>query len=337
LEALSQTRSPNFATPRRIWLHGADVYEEMPYIKGRRLSNVALPSVGGVSGALLHTLHDQVSHALGHLHAAGVIHRDVHPDNIYLVVEVLNDEGGPVGQDHLESSDPDHQAWRADYLGRAILLPDGDYPTDLRVKFLKARDMFGPPFRVTWVLVDNTSALLEGRKGRAIAHGNYTPLEQEHGAAVAESDTYAFGATLFYAITGQELPSYTRRLKDPTHIPFPKGGSRWASFPEYLESLVSFDPGSRPRPHRKLPQDSYSPGWTGTVALDNDTFLWCDLFTPHCSLFTKQEIIAKHMHVGEALLQWAGGPQESLGPKRDDLWNHLSAWGEILGYRMPEW
>lgn len=81
LQRLQVTRIPNLATPRRIWESDRFFYEELPYVGGVSLSEAIISGAGGLTGTVLESFHSPLMTTLAAMHKAGVIHRDVHPDN----------------------------------------------------------------------------------------------------------------------------------------------------------------------------------------------------------------------------------------------------------------
>lgn len=264
LKALQNLGHSNIAVPRRVWEENDKVYEELPYIGGIRLSKAVATSVGGLTGSILESFHDQLVKVLSRLHESQIIHRDIHPDNIYMVIK--RDDGFP-------------QA------GKRSPLDDWEY------------DRFGSgsdPFLLAWVLVDCTFATLlsEANKAR-YRHGSYTPEDQEVGAVSSASDMYAFGATIYYGITGCEIPSFQTRRKNPSSLSvFPGGSHPSVQFPQHLERLLSLDPSNRPRAPYHLQLDTIMSGFTGALQVSEDTLLIADHFASETRLLKGQNALS---------------------------------------------
>lgn len=263
LHALKELGCANVAAPRAIWEEGGMVYEELPYVGGVRLSSTVAPRIGGLTGSVLESFHDQLMRTLGEMHAAQIIHRDVHPDNIYLVIH-------REGADSTRNKDDAKGPWSYDHFGYG----------DSR-------------FLLAWVLVDCTFATLISESGKSrYRHGSYTPEEQETGAACPASDMYAFGATLYYGITGREIPPFRVRYKDPESLDYPSGGHPSVGFPHYLERLLAFDAGERPAAPYSLSPDSVAPGYTGTLQLSDKEFLAADHFNTETRILAGRDAVA---------------------------------------------
>ena len=235
LYLLKDLNCPNIAAPRQIWVDGARVFEELPYLGGIRLSNAIAPGIGGLTGSVLESFCNQFEKILYRLGKAGIVHRDIHPDNIYMVI-----------------------VKKSGFSSRAFtenIIPSWDY------------EGFGDSldgFLIAWVLVDCTFATLFTQAGSShFSHGTYTPEEQILSAAVPASDLYAYGATLYYGITGTEIPSYqTRRLMPNALTHYPNG--RGAFYGEISQTIWS---GSSRwiRPSARLPKLAKPILWRATM------------------------------------------------------------------------
>ncbi|MCG8418197.1 MAG: hypothetical protein MJE77_09675 [Proteobacteria bacterium] len=218
----------------------------MPFIDGTRLCDAVLADGGGLGGSPLLRFIPDITGAIRALHQASLIHRDVHPHNIYMVIE---------------KATPEDQ--RQDWVN-----PD---PPRLTL-FGKS----GLGFR--WVLADCTSALLvhEAAKSPPMIHKPFTPEEQIQGAPTLASDAYAFGATLVYGISGFKIPTPAeRRLArmPPFHRHF--GGHPSWEFPEYLDDLLSMD-SSRRYLSEYLEESTSTPSVRGLMYVRDETYLRCD-------------------------------------------------------------
>jgi serine/threonine protein kinase len=264
LTALSRLRDldcPNIATPAQIWADGSCVYEELPHVGGVRLSKAIAPRIGGLTGAVLESFCKQLHSTLDCLHKEGIIHRDIHPDNIYMVI---------IKRANLSTSEFN--------------------------KLLKSRwnyDGFGSgddAFLIAWVLVDCTFATVLSEAGNLhFSHGPYTSEEQVLGSATPETDLYALGATIYYGITGTQIPSFqTRRLMPHLLSTYPNGGSASRYFSEYLQHLLSLNPAERQYMRKRLDErevkvqtvlddghDSVRALYYGTLPVSGTDFLRC--------------------------------------------------------------
>jgi serine/threonine protein kinase len=263
LHAIKELGCRSIATPRRIWKENGTVFEELPYVGGTRLSTAVAPGIGGLRGSVLENFHKGMLSVLRSLHDAGVVHRDIHPDNIYLVIR----KPEPVS---------------------ALGLHEGGEPWQYSV--------FGEndeQFLLAWVLVDCTFSTLLSRPGNnRYRHGSYTSGEQESGSAIPASDLYAFGATIFFGITGREVPSYQSRLADPELLAeFPSGGHSAINFPAHLRDLLSLNPPQRPSDSSRLQYGTTSYGYAGTLHIPDHTFLTADFFRSECRLRDPQDAI----------------------------------------------
>jgi serine/threonine protein kinase len=268
LEALSRLHISNLATPRKVWQTGDTTYEELPYVGGLRLSQAVFPALGGLTGSVLESFHDQMMATLGELHSAGIVHRDVHPENIYMVVER---ESEPI-----KVREAPRLQWHFDPFGIEAM------PAEIVHRHPEFFGV-GGRFRIAWVLVDCTFAsLISSPSKTSFRHGSFTPEEQELGKPTAASDMYAFGATLYYSITGKELPPFRERKAKPvTPAVFPRGGHPSYSFPRHLELLVALNASERPSTPTVLGSDTVTQGYTGTLRVGEGLFLLCDHYSSH--------------------------------------------------------
>lgn len=273
LERLRSSSIPNLAKPRAIWDDGRNVFEVLPYVGGIRLSQAVTPGIGELSGFVLETCHEQLMETLSAMHAAGVVHRDVHPENVYMVIE--RDPGPGV-----RPSVSARTTWKSNDFGTQFV-----------------------PFRIAWVLVDCSFACLADVPSPvSFRHGTYTPGEQEVGNPSPASDMYALGATIYYCITGEELPSYRQRQKNPD-LParFPSGGHPSVRFADHLERLVSLDPDQRPKADVRLHGDTVAEGFTGVLRVSDDVLLLCNHFDSFSRLANRRESIA---YFEKMVTQW---------------------------------
>jgi serine/threonine protein kinase len=213
LERIRELNHPNVLAPLRIWGDGRKVFEQLPYVGGIRLSAAVERSFGGLRGCVLEDFYKTLRSALSALHGAGVIHRDVHPDNIYLVVKPAAASGARRFKDY----------------------PYGD----------------SEPFGLRWILVDSTFAVTTEDDQPPCRHGSYTPEEQERGFPLPASDIHALGGTMYFGIVGADPPpahdrgdpvAFARSLPD-AHYPDDH-------FTEHLVDLLSPEPAVRLSPAR---------------------------------------------------------------------------------------
>jgi len=254
IEALSRlTDLPvtNIAKPLRIWSVGDYVYEELPYVAGIRLSDMIFSGHGGLQGALLESFAVSTKRSLAGLHAQGIVHRDIHPDNVYAVFRSTNDK-----QD---------EGWTYDAFGSF----DRDFnPTT--------------PFEIAWVIVDCTFVTLDQDiQAKAYYHGRFTPPEQVFGHAEAASDMYALGATMFYAALGRYIPSYT----EPSSCPFKRDDYVQPPYlQDYIERLLSRSPATRPKAVDEIKYTTAAVCYTGLLRAPHDNIVICSTSEIQCEL-----------------------------------------------------
>jgi hypothetical protein len=258
LEALGQIACPNVAGPRRVWRTVDKVYEQLPYVGGIPLQEAVAPDLGGLAGSMLESFHRQIRQVLATLHGAGIVHRDIHPANIYVVVKRPSDLAG------LPVTDAE-SAWIFDAFG------EGD-----------------DAFLVAWIVVDLTFATLVGDEQEAYRHGPYTPEEQQNGAATTASDMYAFGATLFFGQSGVDPPSPLDRRVNPRAD---EGPSQAWGFELYLRRLLALDPAERPPASERFREGSVAPGFTGVLRVDDDRFALVDMFPEYTRAVSGSEAL----------------------------------------------
>jgi serine/threonine protein kinase len=250
LAALAELRCPNIAAARRVWETERAVYEELPYVGGVPVQALVAPGMGGLSGSLLQSFHRQVELTLGRLHAAGIIHRDIHPANIYAVFK-RPAEMARMGENEVE------RTWLFDAFGGGQ-----------------------EAFLLAWVIVDCTfAAFVNDAAQSAYRHGAFTPEEQELGAATTASDMYAFGATLYYGITGTEPPSAQNRRLDPrAQLELPPWVRESNRFLHHVDRLLSLRPEERPAADPTRDEGSIASFYSGTVEFPGEGVILVDSF-----------------------------------------------------------
>lgn len=255
LTAIQKLDCPNLAKPRRIWELGSSVFEELPYVGGVRLSQAVARGIGGLRGSVLSSFQNQITKTLSSLHESGIIHRDIHPDNIYMVT------------------------WKPSETDRRGSPPwDGWGFAD---------------FLLAWVIADTTFATLVSESSKSYySHSPYTAEEQETTGALPASDMYAFGATMYYGITGREVPSFqTRKLNPKSLTDYPTGDSQSMNFSDYLASLLSLDPRRRQAPSYEPDRDTHHPQYTGTLRVSETVLLKIDMFQSQTRLLEGTEAL----------------------------------------------
>lgn len=265
LQALQELRHRNIITPRKVWIAGNQTWEELPLVEGTLLSRAVARGVGGLTGSVLYSCHKRLRAALEELHDAGLIYRDVHPDNVLLR---LTPKSGT------ESQAEDPASRGSDAFGQ-----------------LGASQPGGSGFFLEWILLDSTFALLakDAQTVPPVVHEWATPEEQAIGRPTYASDMYAFGATLYFGITGKEPPSATEIRDD-----YLNGGHPSVHFGEYLKRLLATSPADRPSSAEQLESNTYAPDYTGTIRLSDDSFILVNTFDNLTRLVTAREALEFH-------------------------------------------
>jgi serine/threonine protein kinase len=296
LHVIRTLRNVNIAGPNQIWVENGNVYEELPYVGGVRLSRTIVPGMGGLSGAVLESFCNDFHETLAALHRAGIIHRDIHPDNIYLLVS-----------DKASDDASQNQAQRSWYSNSF-----GGRP--------------GKEFRLSWVLVDCTSATLASNPMPILyRHGPYTPEEQMLGHVTPASDMYAFGATLYYGITGTDIPSFQRRKDDPRVLTeFPSGSHPRFGFANHLKDLLSLEPALRPMDNDRR-TDTVANEYTGTLQISETLLLVCDTFPMMCQCVPVSEALPIFWELRETY-QAREASEKSFNIHLRRICNDLDAW-----------
>ena len=84
---LIQIFNQHLVSPIKIWEKNGNFYEKVPYIEGWLISEILDQNDFGLNGAFLAKFIDEISDAIKMLHDSGIIHRDIHPDNIIFARE----------------------------------------------------------------------------------------------------------------------------------------------------------------------------------------------------------------------------------------------------------
>lgn len=261
LEALARIVCPNIAGPTRVWMTAEKVYEQLPYVGGVALEDAVAPGLGGLNGGMLESFQQQICQVLKTLHSAGIIHRDIHPANIYLVVKRPSE----LAELH-ETPDSAENGWIFDAFGAGE-----------------------NAFLVAWVVVDLTFAALDDDVDQeAYRHGPYTPEEQLDAAATTASDMYALGATMSFGRTGVDPPSPLDRRMNPTAESVP---TDHAGFDRYILRLLALDPAERPPATERLDLGSLAPHFYGVLRVDDDQYAWVDMFPSNTRIVSRREAL----------------------------------------------
>jgi serine/threonine protein kinase len=260
LERLQALRDPRVVAPTRCWRADGCVWEELPYVGGLRLSDAVGHGCGGLSGPVLEELLQDMAAILGRIHGAGVIHRDIHPDNIFMMATNV------VGRRAPSRDDEDRCVYgrnRFEEPRRASVVPV---------------DMRSPPFSITWYLVDNTFAICdhEASTRPPSSHDTFTAEEQVHGLPSHASDYYSLGATLYYCILGIDVPSPVQRRHRSTPLRMPRGSHPSTYFEQLMTSLLSLEPEERRL--RQVSGSTVIPGFTGLIRSSDRQLLAIDQF-----------------------------------------------------------
>jgi hypothetical protein len=249
LQALMDVDCEAIARPSRIWFEDGAVCEELPEVGGTRLSDAIVRDAGGLTGVVLEVFLDQMMEALHSLHRGGLIHRDVHPDNIFLLYE----------RD-----------------GERVASPGAAASNFKLVRFVLVDCTF-------------VALAADAGRLAPVAHGSFTPPEQVAGSPVPASDIYALGATIHHGILGKEIPEAAARVRDPACLgELPDGKHASIEFPEFLREMLDLDPAARPR-FNWLQKNSVVAQFTGAMLLKNPrAVLLCDRFADRVTAVTRE-------------------------------------------------
>ena len=261
LAALAGISCPNIASPQRIWRTVDKVYEQLPYVGGISLQQAVAPRLGGLDGGMLESFHGQVRRVLETLHAAGIVHRDIHPANIYLVLK------RPSELAERGETDP-QSAWIFEAFGE-----------------------HEDAFLVAWVVVDLTFAILAGEADQeAYRHGPYTPEEQQDAVATAASDMYALGATMFFGVFGTDPPSPLDRRVNPRTESELTEAVGLSPLKRYLR-LMALDAAERPAAAHQLREESVAAGLCGVLRLGDDQYALVDMFPVFTRVVSRRDAL----------------------------------------------
>jgi len=79
---LKRISHPHISSPTDIWEEEGYLYEIIPYVEGKRVSELLEESDYGLQGAFLSKYIDELAEAVKMLHKYEIIHRDINPDNV---------------------------------------------------------------------------------------------------------------------------------------------------------------------------------------------------------------------------------------------------------------
>jgi serine/threonine protein kinase len=219
---------------------------------------------------VLLSFHAQLGRILERLHSAGVVHGDIHPTNVFMVLR------RPWQLANTAAADPT-STWSFDAFG-----------SDERV------------FLIAWVVVDCTLATLTADSGQQIphAHGPYTAAEQLRGDAIPATDMYALGATMYFAMTGREIPTaQNRQMSGRADVVMPDARFPTSDIADEVHRLLALAPADRPPAGATIDWSTIGSEYCGTLEVADDAFVITDSFEPATELADREQALEIHQRL----------------------------------------
>lgn len=190
-QRLATHSSPSLLNPLRYWEQGEWYWQEFAVLDGVKLSRAARTGASRVGGWLLDRFCWQMHSLLQELSKMGVVHRDVHPDNIFVRCT-------RIGADSVENEAADR---------RSIFFGEPEYTEWTRAMYPASFRPFLAHWRLDFVLLDCDFAVTEAEQAEfdPVVHGDFTAPETLVRQTTCLSDVFSLGATI-YAITHGEPP-----------------------------------------------------------------------------------------------------------------------------------